>query len=254
EGTGRHRRLIGTMDPAPAADSRNREYRSMPPLDRRTFLVQLGVAGTTLALGSTACSSIPPARSEQRMYIGTYTGGDSRGIYRGRLDPNSGQVHIDDATGGIENPSFLTLNARGSHLYAVSEVGEFQGEPGGGVVAYEIEGDGALRELNRQPTQGGAPGRLAIDPSGRFHAVANYSGGNAAVFPIEEDGSLAPATDVVQHEGSGPNRRRQEGPHAHQVVFAPDGAFVFVVDLGIDRVVGYRLDGENGQLLEVTAA
>lgn len=188
------------------------------------------------------------------MFIGTYTNGNSRGIYSARFEPEAGRIHLGAPTDGIANPSFLTLNSRGTHLYAVSEVGEFEGESGGGVVAYEVRADGGLNELNRQPTHGGAPCHLALDPSERFLVVANYSGGNATVFPVDPDGRLAPASHVAQHEGSGPNTQRQESAHAHQVVFSPDGAFVFVVDLGIDRVVGYRLDGASGQLLEVPAA
>lgn len=229
---------------------------SLSPLTRRTFLLQLGatLGGTTLALTGGGCSSIPRDPGNLRMFIGTYTGGISRGIYSAQFDPAAGRINLGAATEGIENPSFLTLNARGTHLYAVSEVGEFAGVDGGGVVAYELVDGGALRELNRQPTHGGAPCHLALDPSGRFLIVANYSGGNAAVFPVQTDGSLEPASHVVQHEGSGPNAERQKGPHAHQVAFAPDGAFVFVVDLGIDRVVGYRLDADTGHLLEVPAA
>ena len=227
----------------------------MSSIARRTFLHQLGAGGLgAVGLGAAGCATAPRGGSEIPLYIGTYTRGRSRGIYLGRFDGASGQVSVDAVVEGIQNPSFLVLNPAGTHLYAVSEVAEFAGSGGGGVVAYAVGPGTGLRELNRQPTHGAAPCHVSIDATGRYLMVANYAGGNAAVLPIRADGSLGAASDVVQHSGSGPNTRRQEGPHAHFIRTDPENRFAFVVDLGIDQVVGYRFDAAAGTLVPAANA
>lgn len=181
------------------------------------------------------------------LYVGTYTRGRSRGIYRARMDLSTGAIGVEGVVEGIENPSYLALSPNRSHLYAVSEVDDFA-VLGGGIVAYEIDRGGGLRELNRQPSRGAHPCYVSVDHTGRYLFVANYTGGNAAVLPIAADGSLGAAIEVVQHEGSGPNAERQQGPHAHWAATDPTNRFVFVVDLGIDRVMGYRFDPATGSL------
>lgn len=181
------------------------------------------------------------------LYVGTYTRGRSRGIYRARMDLSTGAIGVEGVVEGIENPSYLALSPDRSHLYAVSEVDDFA-SLSGGVVAYEIDRAGGLRELTRQPSRGAHPCYVSVDRTGRYLFVANYTGGNAAVLPISPDGSLGAATEVVQHEGSGPNPERQQGPHVHWAGTDPTNRFVFVVDLGIDRVMGYRFDSGTGSL------
>jgi 6-phosphogluconolactonase len=215
-------------------------------IPRRTFLAHLGAGA--VALAGSACAPATRRSSMHRIYLGTYTRGRSQGIYLASMDRDTGAVAVDRLAAELENPSFLALNRARTHLYAVSEVGDFQGTDGGGVVAYAVEPNGGLRELNRQPSRGGAPCHLTVDAQGRFVLVANYTGGNAAVLPILPDGSLGPASDVAQHSGSGPNPQRQEGPHAHSVTLDPANRFAMVADLGIDRVVGYRFDADQGKL------
>jgi 6-phosphogluconolactonase len=125
----------------------------------------------------------------------------------------------------------------------------------GGVSAFSIDAaTGQLTFLNRVASRGADPAHLSIDPSGRWVLVANYTGGTIASLPIQVDGSLGEAADVVHHVGSGPNRDRQEGPHPHMIMSDPDGAFVLVPDLGLDTVVAYRLDTSNGRLVAEPSA
>src|SRR4030095_5120199 len=98
------------------------------------------------------------------------------------------------------------------------------------------------------------PCHVIVDSAGRFVLVANYTGGNASVFPILSDGSLGEATDTVQHNGSGPNKERQEAPHAHCVMLDESNRRAFVVDLGLDRVMIYRFDGKLGKLAPASQA
>lgn len=217
----------------------------MRPIPRRTFIARIGAG----ALVATSCAPAapPPASGMIPLYLGTYTRGRSRGIYRARMDLSTGAIGVEGVVEGIENPSYLALSPDRSHLYAVSEVDDFA-FLSGGVVAYEIDRGGGLRELNRQPSRGAHPCYVSVDRTGRYLFVANYTGGNAAVLPIGPDGSLGAATEVVQHEGSGPDPERQQGPHVHWAATDPTNRFVFVVDLGIDRVMGYRFDPGTGSL------
>jgi 6-phosphogluconolactonase len=183
------------------------------------------------------------------LYVGTYTRNGSEGIYRLRMDPSSGTLTPAGVTSGIENPSFLAIHPDLHTLYAVAEVGEFEGKPGGALNAYRIDPQtGDLTFLNQQLTYGAAPCYVSVDATGSVAMVANYSGGNVAAFLIQEDGSLGSASDRVQHEGSGPDPKRQEGPHAHSINVTPDNRFALAADLGLDKVMVYRLDPVRGTL------
>jgi len=182
------------------------------------------------------------------LYVGTYTEGTrSEGIYLVRMDRRSGELlHVGAVNGGA-NPSFLSIHPNGRVLYAVNEL-----EQTGAVSAFAIEtGTGALTRLNEQPSGGGAPCFVSVDKSGRVLLVANYAGGSVALLPIQPDGALAPAAQVVQHQGKGPNAERQEGPHAHCILPDPSNRFALAADLGADRVFVYRLDLEGRSLRHI---
>jgi len=183
------------------------------------------------------------------VYVGTYTNDLSLGIYAFRFDPARGSLVPLGLAATTRNPSFLVSSADGRFLFAVNELSEFGGARSGSVTSFAIDGQtGKLRELSVQATRGADPCHLALDRTGRFLAVANYTGGSMAVLPLGNDGVLAPAVSVVQHEGRGADPKRQEGPHAHQVLFSADNRFLIVSDLGLDRLVVYRFDAATGGL------
>jgi len=196
-----------------------------------------------------------PNANEKLVYVGTYTHkGASEGIYIYRLEMATGALTLAGVAGGVQNPSFLALDPQRRYLYAVNETMEFAGQPGGGISAFAVDAQtGALTFINSQRTHGGAPCHVSVDQTGRFVYVANYMGGNAAAFLVRAGGGLQPASAVVQHAGSGVNPHRQEGPHAHSITLDPTNRFAFVADLGIDRVMVYRLDLEGGTLPPHTA-
>ena len=175
-------------------------------------------------------------------YTGGYTeadfNGSGRGIYSFTLNPGNGRLEDMRLQAECANPSYLCAPLSGKYLYAVNELHEWQGIPGGAVSAYAIE-DGALRFLNQTASGGGCPCHIALDPGGQFAVVSNYTGGSIAVFPLLNRGLLSGAVQRIVLSGKGPNAGRQEGPHAHSFLFAPDGAYGFVCDLGSDRVMAY---------------
>jgi 6-phosphogluconolactonase len=176
------------------------------------------------------------------------------------FDETTGAMRRLHEVGGIDNPSYLTLDAAGRTLYAVSEV---FGWHEGVATAYRIDAtDGTLRYINKQPTRGSITAYAGFDRTGRWLLVANYRMGEdglrpsqaAVVFPIEADGGLGPPAASVGHSGSGPNAARQEGPHPHCVLASPDNRHVVVADLGIDRIMVYRFDAATGTLTPAASA
>lgn len=218
----------------------------MADLSRRAF-VKVGAAGLAgAALGSRAAAK----DSARLFYVGTYTqSGKSEGIYICRFDPATGSIANVGVAKGVAEPSFLVADRRGEYLYAVNELIEYEGKPGGAVSAFRIRPeDGALTFLNRVPSLGGAPCHLSISKKGDFLLVANYVGGNVAVIRIGKDGRLGEAVDVEQHTGSGPNAERQKAPHAHSITLDPSNRFAFAADLGTDKLMNYAFDPDTGKL------
>jgi 6-phosphogluconolactonase len=221
---------------------------------RRGFMKAAGVATlgavvTSRAAHALSVNTLARAR-ELLVYVGTYTSGTkSEGIYLYRLNLADGSLTRVSVTGGVSNPSYLTLDRARRFLYAVEETEEFEGAKSGAVSAFALERtDGSLRFINRQASMGGAPCYVNADNKGRFVLVANYSGGNVAVLPVKKGGGLGKATDVRQDSGSGPVRERQEGPHAHSVMLDPSNHHAYSCDLGTDKVMAYDFDSRRGSL------
>jgi 6-phosphogluconolactonase len=161
-----------------------------------------------------------------------------------RFDPATGALTYASTVGGVINPSYLALDPSKRWLYAVNEITSGEGT----VSAFAIDpATKGLIYLNKQNSHGLAPCYVSVDGSGQYALVANYSSGTVCVLPIQDDGRLGAATDVVQHQGSGPTPR-QEGPHAHSIIPDPRGRYVFALDLGIDRIMVYHLDLVQGKL------
>jgi 6-phosphogluconolactonase len=185
-----------------------------------------------------------------RVYVGTYTRNTSKGIYLSRLDLATGALEAPVLAGETTNPSFVAVHPSRRFLYAVGEVDRFAGQKGGVLSAFAIDPEsGKLTLLNQQSTRGPGPCHVAVDRTGRWALVANYSGGSVACLPIAQDGRLGEATCFVQHKGSSINPQRQQGPHAHAVYVDAANRFVFVPDLGMDKVMIYRLDTAEGKLV-----
>jgi len=216
---------------------------------RREFL------GTT-ALGLLGINrlsrSAPLPNEDALLYVGSYTDAKrADGVALVRFDVRSGALELLRTVDAGPNPSFLAIHPNGRVLYAANEVAERAGQRAGGVGAFSIAGDGMLDRLGDQSSQGPGPCYVSVDRSGRALLVANYDGGSVALLPIAGDGALAPARSVDQHHGHGPDAERQEAAHAHCIVADPSNRFALAADLGLDRVMLYRLDAAGGTLARV---
>jgi 6-phosphogluconolactonase len=175
------------------------------------------------------------------IWIGAYGAKDEVGITRLQLQSDTGELIKTAEYGGIENASFLRLNREGTRLYAVSETAVYdEGEEGGQLASFPIDAD--TRKLGPgqyHPTHGEHPCHLSLAPGEDWLAVANYNGASVTMYQIRPDTRPGPPVIRFRHTGSGPNADRQEAPHPHSVWFSPDGIYLFVPDLGMDKILVY---------------
>lgn len=183
------------------------------------------------------------------VYIGTYTGGKSKGIYVSRFDSVGGRLGAPELAAEAVSPSFLAVHPNRRFLYAANESGDFAGKKSGAVSAFIIEpNSGKLTPLNQQPSGGDGPCHVAVDKAGKSLLVANYGGGSVEALPIKPDGSLDAPTSFIQHRGSSADKQRQQGPHGHFITTDAANRFALACDLGLDKVVVYKFDPANSSL------
>lgn len=189
------------------------------------------------------------------VYIGTYTepqnvpGAHSQGIYVYRMDAASGTLTPVGVAPCDRNPSFVAVHPNGRWLYAVHEVETFDGAPGGGVSAFALDPQTGLPQpLNQQLSRGSIPCHVNFDGSGRYALAANYVSGSVAMLPLDDDGRLQPASDVVAHRDLEMGVPADKTAHAHMVYLAPGQRWVYSPDLGLDRVIVYEPDAQTGRL------
>jgi 6-phosphogluconolactonase len=198
-------------------------------------------------------------------YVGTYTP-NGGGIYLFRVDRASAALLQMQVVDDIKNPSWLALNPAQTRLYAISEIDNYQGAHDGAVVTYAIDPTSMqLTRLSAVGSSGTLPAHVSVHPSGKFVFVANYGGGNVAVFPVAADGTLGPASDVRPSVGPRHHARAiddppgqfavsdHDGPHLHMVAADPTGQFVIANDAGLDLTLIWRLDAQGGRLLPAEA-
>mgnify|MGYP000881560478 CR=1 FL=1 len=195
------------------------------------------------------------------IYVGSYTQpirfgtgqilyGKGKGIYRFKFNIETGELTDDGLVAEAANPSFLTIDPSGKHLYAVNELKEYKGMACGSVSSYKIDNETMdLEYLNTRPTGGTDPCHVEINKENSHVFVSNFMSGSVCVFPIDKDGSLCEASCFIQHEGSSINKLRQSSPHAHSLTFDADNKRAFVPDLGIDKLMIYETDFVNGKLI-----
>jgi len=189
------------------------------------------------------------AAEEPLIFISAFAPGDQGAIHAFKLNPETGKLTLVERTTDVEHPFFLAVSPDNRYLYSIHAPGKFGGKNNEYVTAYALEGrTGKLKQLNRQSSLGTASCYLDIDDSGKAVVVANYTTGSIASLPVKADGSLGEAATFVQHTGSSVDPKRQQEPHAHCSVISPDEKFVFAADLGLDKILAYKLDPETAKL------
>lgn len=216
----------------------------------RPFLILWPVLAGGLVYHPAMSAKAASNNRPMRVYIGTYTGPKSQGIYVSQFDPATGKLSPPELAAKTASPSFLAVHPNGRCLYAVGETSSLGGKRLGAVNAFSLdEKTGQLNLLNQQSSGGAGPSHLAVDKTGKCVLVANYGSGSVAALPIQADGRLAEPSATIQHQGSSVNPQRQAGPHAHFIVADPANRFALACDLGLDKVLVYRLDPAKGALV-----
>jgi 6-phosphogluconolactonase len=243
---------------APRRRSRQNAFTLNIPAFLDTIMTHTLVHGglfTLLLFGAAFFAAPAPAddaakADKLRMYVGTYSGGKSKGIYLFEMDPATGALTSKGVAAETVNPSFLAVHPSHKFLYAVGEIEkEVKGKRTGAVSAFAIDPrTGMLSLLNQQPSGGGGPCHLVVDKAGKNVLVANYGGGSVASLPIDADGKLREPVSVIQHKGSSVDPSRQKEPHAHSINLDAGNHFAFAADLGLDKVLVYPFDPEKGTL------
>ncbi|WP_346238938.1 lactonase family protein [Niabella insulamsoli] len=179
----------------------------------------------------------------QRLLIGTYTNNNnSKGIYLYDFDAQKGMA-LERGVAAAGNPSYLAVSSDNRFVYSVNETEE------GKISSFSYNPEkGTLSFINKQINNGSAPCYVSLDKTGKWLFAGNYSSGNLTIHPILTDGSIGPIRQTVQHHGSGPNKDRQQSPHVHCTYISPDNQFLYVPDLGIDKVMVYPFDAKTGRL------
>lgn len=185
-------------------------------------------------------SSLQAQENKMNLLIGTYTNNcESKGIYVYDFDTNNAEFSFKNVSPSVVNPSYLTVSDDNNFIYSVNESGDDSK-----VSAFQFDSKtGVMNLINQQDSKGADPCYIINDDKNVI--VANYSGGNLAVFGKNNDGSITSAKQVIQHYGKGVNEERQEKPHVHMVHFSPDKKFVLVNDLGKDKVYSYQYDSNS---------
>jgi 6-phosphogluconolactonase len=208
------------------------------------------IAGAILMSLMSAMPTVSAA--EYRVFIGTYTEGDSlsKGIYTCLFNSETGTLTDPTLAIEIANPSFLAVHPNQKFLYAVNELSHGDGA----TTAFRINKDGTLTMLNEQSSLGGFPCHCNVDATGRTLMLANYNGGNVVTYPIGDDGQLGEAASNIHH--TAPNRKNDSElkPRAHSINMSSDNRFAYAADLGLDKIFVYTLDTENSTLTSVGSA
>lgn len=195
------------------------------------------------------CALAALAATDYEVFVGTYTGPHSKGIYSFRFDSATGKWTPLELAAATENPSYLVVDRQGRFLYAVNETESYKGTNSGAVSAFAIDpATWKLTFLQQVSSLGGAPAYMTLDKTGHDLLVADYSGGDVAVFPVESDGQLGEHTALDQHQGSSVNPERQKGPHAHSIQMTNNDRFAMSADLGLDKIIIDRFDPTRGTL------
>lgn len=212
----------------------------------RMFAILLVLSAPRAFFSSPQTEKKSAASGRYIVYVGTYTTKTaSKGVYSFQFDVHTGELRALGVAAETTDPSWLAMHPSGKYLYAANEAGKTST-----VSAFAVDAiNGKLTFLNQMPSLGDDPCYLSFDKTGNYLLVANYSSGTVAVFPILQDGRIGEHTALVKDQGStGPNKERQEGPHAHWIETSLDDRSVYVADLGLDRVLRYGFDATNGTL------
>lgn len=195
-----------------------------------------------LSLSFAGFTQSPKATAEHYLLVGTYTRGKSEGIYVYKFNSQTGKAALVSSA-PASNPSYLAVSPNRRYVYAVNE-----DRDSGAVTAFSFAA-GKLKKLDTKPSGGDHPCYVSVDKTGKWVFVGNYNGSNFSVFPVAANGSLQASATTITHKGSSINKERQEKSHVHCTALSPDNRYLFVSDLGMDKIMTYSFNAASGKLV-----
>ncbi len=165
------------------------------------------------------------------LVVGTYTNGDSEGIYQLTFNTDTGILSNKKLVATSSNPSFITYSPNKKYVYSVNE------DKDGTISSFKVEKNGSLSFLNKVSANGAHPCHIAIDKSGEKVVVSNYTSGTVSIHSVLNDGHLSEASQVFNHTN------KNEPSHAHSAQFFKDQ--LYVADLGRNAVYNYQLNNKS---------
>ncbi len=206
-----------------------------------------------LTLMTLAMSTALAAAADKKYWVffGTGTTGKSKsqGLYSSEFDATTGKLSEPKPVAKVKNPTFIAIHPNSKFLYCIGEVDTIGGKKAGGVHAFSIDAsNGTLTKLNDSDSGSPGPAHVNVDPSGQCLIVSNYGSGSVKCLKLDDDGSIGKDSSFHQHTGSSVNPARQKEPHVHSGHVSPDGRFAVLVDLGLDKLMVYKLDPKTAKL------
>ncbi len=225
-------------------------------MPRNTLFMQVNALFQLLLLpllfGWGCQNNAKPTADMMTFYIGTYTqkeghvDGKGDGIYKMQFDPATLELRVTDTIRGMANPSFIALSPDRQVLYAVNEI-----SPGtdaiGRFEAYSLQPASFGQRQASVGTGAHAPCHISLEKNAQLAVVSNYVGGVVCAFSLPLTNQTTP--QLIQLPNVPKTSPRQEASHPHSSVISPDGRFVYVADLGTDRVMAYQYDRTQQKLV-----
>lgn len=211
---------------------------------RKYFIILL------LSFFSGASLSAADGEKKEIMYVGTFSERGSMGIYVYQVYRENMRFDLLQTIISKGSPSFIDLSPDGKFLFSANRIGLDTEEELGSVTSFSIDpGTGKLTKIYDQSSFGNSPCHVSVHPSGKYLIVCHYKGANIVVLPVDENGKIGEATENIQLEGRGTIMPQQSQPHPHSAIPSADGKFIYVSDLGQDKILIYKFDPSNGKLL-----
>lgn len=182
--------------------------------------------------------------SKLNFYTGSYAKKGEESIIQFAIDKESLSYEKVKSITDAEEPSYVCLNEDKTKLYAAMELFQFNGEDGGAVATYDVFEDKMVK-TTAVNSKGTLPCHIWFDGQRNCVYASNYWSGSISMYGLDENKNAVELKGMSQHSGTGPNVERQEGPHVHFSGPSQDGAGLWVVDLGIDRVKYYELKDQT---------
>lgn len=191
-------------------------------------------------------STLTTTNERLLVFVGSYAEADGSGIYSYEFDEQDGTLKLLDQVSGYKNPTFLRLDAEQRRLYALAEMTTAEGSKASDAALLTIDpATGSLSETSRSLAATGPTCHIQLSPDEKLLTLTSYHNGTVSLVRVDEDGGIGAILDEQQHVGRGADPERQDKPHPHSSFYSPDGRYLFVSDLGLDRIIAYKIENDK---------